>query len=369
MGRLPSVLRADEALIEYLVTPQRTLAFVATSQGVGAVSLPLGAEDLHARIRTVRALIGRAADSERAVPALAELHRRLVAPLEQAGLLDSVRHLIVVPHGPLAQLPFAALLDTGRGRYLIEDRVVRYAPSAAGLVALEERARRIQAPDRVAVFAPFPERLPGTVAEAEAARGSRRVERVMGRRATEQRVRVALGRSQIVHLATHGVLEPTEPLRSRLELAPGGRGGGDGRLEVAEVLAMRVRAPWVVLSGCESAVAGTWQTAFGRGDDLSTLAAAFAYAGALGVVATLWRVPDRGSAVLAAAFYANLRQGGPAEALARAQRSLLSSPEFGAPYHWAGHTALGARGNAQSRPALSVGLRYQDGHQPARAEP
>jgi CHAT domain-containing protein len=339
-----AVLRIDEALVEYLVLPERTLAFVLTSDTVRVVALAAGAAALHARVRAARDFLRRASGSEGALPALEALHAALIAPLRAAGALRGARHLVVVPHGPLVQLPFAALRDAATGRFLLEDLVIRYASSAAALAHVEERARQTVLPERVAVFAPFPDRLPGTAAEAEAIRGGWQVDRVMGSRATERRVRSALGRAQLVHLATHTVLEPTDPLRSRLELAPDRSHGSDGRLEVREIVATPIAAPWVFLSGCETAVAGAWQAAFGRGDDLSTLADAFIWAGALGVVGTLWRVPDRGSAALAGRFYAHLAAAGPAEALARAQRDLLATAEFSAPYHWAGHLLTGARG-------------------------
>lgn len=370
VARIRAAVRPDEALIEFLVLPRRTLVFALTADTVQVLELAVGAPELHARVRAARGHLGRADASERALPALEVLHAVLITPLVAAGALTGRSHLVIVPHGPLVQLPFAALLDPVTGRYLVEDHVVRYATSAAALAELEGRARRVRPPERVVVFAPFPDRLPGTAAEAEAVRGAGRVDRVVGARATERRVLAALGRSQLVHLATHAVLEPAEPLHSRLELAAGRWRAGDGRLEVREVLASRVAAPWVYLSGCETAAGGAWQTAFGRGDDLSTLADAFTWAGALGVIGTLWRVPDRGSAALAERFYAYLATHGPAEALARAQRDLLARAEYRTPYHWAGHLLTGARGTGvQTTEAASVPPSYQRHSQLARAEP
>ena len=73
----------------------------------------------------------------------------------------------------------------------------------------------------------------------------------------------------------------------------------------------------------------------------STLAQAFLSAGAGSVIATLWRVEDRGAAVFASRFYAAHGSGPAPEALAAAQRAMISDPHWSAPYHWAGYRISG----------------------------
>jgi hypothetical protein len=92
---------------------------------------------------------------------------------------------------------------------------------------------------------------------------------IVGQRAGEQGVRAALATGGIVHLATHGELNPRNPMFSRLATAPG-----------------------------------------------RTLAQAFLYAGVPNVVATLWRVDDRGAAEFATSFYRHFPAVPAAEALA-----------------------------------------------------
>ena len=68
-------------------------------------------------------------------------------------------------------------------------------------------------------------------------------------------------------------------LFSRIELTPGsGEPGDDGRLEVHELLRLRIRSPLVFLSGCETGVGAAWSNQFARGEDYATLAQAFLYA-------------------------------------------------------------------------------------------
>jgi CHAT domain-containing protein len=146
----------------------------------------------------------------------------------------------------------------------------------------------------------------------------------------------------MVHVATHGVMNPRSPMFSRIELAPGGSGSSDdGRLEVHELLTLRITAPLVFLSGCETGVGAAWSTQFARGEDYATLAQAFLYAGARSVAATLWQIGDNGAALFAERFYAQLKTMSPAEALAAAQREMSRDPRWASPYYWAGYQIFG----------------------------
>lgn len=193
------------------------------------------------------------------------------------------------------------------------------------------------------VFAPFPERLPATRAEALGlGEALRDVSVAIGPEAREADLRRAR-RSGSVHLATHGSLNVRNPMFSRLDLARGepGRSEDDGRLEVHEVLGLSIHSPLVYLSGCETGLGGSWSTRFAQGEDYATLAQAFLYAGARNVIATLWRIEDEGAAEFARLFYGELQAAPPAEALARTQRLMMESPERSSPYYWAAYRLSG----------------------------
>ena len=131
-----------------------------------------------------------------------------------------------------------------------------------------------------------------------------------------------------MHVASHAVMNPTNPLFSRIELAPG-RGWStedDGRLEVHELLDLAVRSRLVFLSGCETGVGEAWTTSYRAGEDYATLGLALLYAGAGSVVATLWRIDDRSAAALAARFYQHLRTMPAASPAGPARRGSDSRP-------------------------------------------
>jgi CHAT domain-containing protein len=333
-----------EVLLEYLVTKDRLVIFGVTPQGMVVRQLEEGEASLGSRVQLARGLLQRRDGEASARGVLTTLYDILIQPLLDSGTLQGATRLIVVPHGPLAYLPFAALIDRRTGRYVAERYAVIHLPTASALPRLRRVARSEKAPAGVEVFAPFPDSLAATRAEAEAIRRSIREVRVhLGESATKTSGRSALESGAIVHVATHARLNRRNPLFSAIDLA--GRSatrGADGLLEVHELLGLRVRSPLVFLSGCETALGGAWSTRFDTDEDYTTLAQALLSSGAANVVATLWRVDDTGAAKLASHFYLGLRDGPVPEALAGAQRAMLADSQYRSPYYWAAYETSGS---------------------------
>ncbi len=104
-----------------------------------------------------------------------------------------------------------------------------------------------------------------------------------------------LAKYQILHFATHGLLNNKNPELSGIVLSLVDENGKtkDGFLRLHEIYNMKIGADLVVLSAC--------QTALGkdvRGEGLIGLTRGFMYAGAESVVASLWQVEDRATADL-----------------------------------------------------------------------
>ncbi|MGD2124123.1 MAG: CHAT domain-containing protein, partial [Gemmatimonadota bacterium] len=351
-------LLPGQVLVEYLAPPNGSVeGFVLTRSDIHHFRAPISGQNLSSRVRLARELITRGEPTQgEARLVLSGLYEVLLGGVMDTGLVGPGMELLFVPHGALNYLPFTALYDRRAGKYLAEIYLTRVLPSAGALSVLRPwGGEGSRVPENASVLAPFPDRLPGTVAEAEAvARGIPRIQSYLGASATEARLRRELGSHQVVHVATHGVLNPHNPLFSRLEMAPGGRSGyNDGRFEVHELFHMDVASPLVFLSGCETAAGPSGTTSFERGEDLATLAIAFLYAGARNVIATLWPVEDEGAARFAEAFYRGLRNGSPSLALASAQRALLNTEGFREPYHWAAYQLVG--GGFVTGPAHKAG--------------
>jgi len=336
------------------------LIFVGRRAGliVATVALPRGG--LQSRVRLARELVAqRDAGLAKALPVLDALGDLLIGPVRRSGALEGARRLVLVPHGILSYLPFAAVADSKTGRFLIQDFTLLTLPSAASLVAMREGSRPEDLEAPAYVLAPLPDQLPSTTPEAQAvSRALRNARLVIGDRADESTLRVALASGGMVHLATHGELNSRNPMFSRLHTAVGAgqNPADDGRLEVHEILGLNIRSTLVFLSGCETGLGAAGSSGFAPGEDFATLARAFLYAGARNVVATLWRVDDRGAAELATRFYRHFPAAPAPEALATAQRELLADPRWRAPFYWAGYVVSGGgiEAPAQKRRTLSV---------------
>jgi CHAT domain-containing protein len=105
-----------------------------------------------------------------------------------------------------------------------------------------------------------------------------------------------------------------------------------------DVYGLRAPVQLVVLSAC--------QTALGkdvRGEGLMGLTRGFMYAGASGVVSSLWKVDDEATAELMRQFYFHMLEEGlpPAAALRTAQNEIRQRPEWRSPYFWAAFTLQG----------------------------
>ena len=345
-GEVQASLAPNEVMLEYFVAPTQLVVFIVRRNGIWSVSTPISGEDLFDRVRLARDLVSRPAQHADDVPVMTGLYRDLVRPVMQTEAFRGVRRIVIVRHSMLSYLPFAALVNPANGRRLIEQFPLLYAPSGAVLSALRSARPRptLTRREPIVAFAPLPDQLPASRREvtsiADALPGARSV---IGPNATERAVRQSLEEAGVIHVATHGVMNVRNPLFSRIELAAPGRPtpSDNGRLETHELLGLRITSRLVFLSGCETSVGDAWATTFDLGEDYTTLARAFLFAGARNVIGSLWRINDDGASELASRFYGWLRTLPAPEALARAQIEMLTAGVRRDPYFWAAFEVLG----------------------------
>nr|MDZ8018944.1 CHAT domain-containing tetratricopeptide repeat protein [Nostoc sp. SerVER01] len=149
-----------------------------------------------------------------------------------------------------------------------------------------------------------------------------------------------LSQYKILHFATHGFLDSTEPELSGIVLSLIDKQGKSQRgfLRLADIFNLNFPAELVVLSAC--------QTGLGeevKGEGLVGLTRGLMYAGAARVVVSLWNVDDEATSLLMSQFYSQMLQQGktPAAALRAAQLKMWEQEKWRNPYSWSAFTLLG----------------------------
>ena len=150
-----------------------------------------------------------------------------------------------------------------------------------------------------------------------------------------------LSQYQIVHFATHALLDTRRPELSGIVLSLVNKEGDeqDGFLRAHEIYNLKLPAELVVLSGCRTGLGKEV-----RGEGLIGLTRGFMYAGAKRVAVSLWKVEDKPTAELMARFYKRMlgqEKLSAAAALRAAQLEMWKDKRWSLPYYWAGFMLQG----------------------------
>ncbi|NET73291.1 MAG: CHAT domain-containing protein, partial [Sphaerospermopsis sp. SIO1G2] len=144
---------------------------------------------------------------------------------------------------------------------------------------------------------------------------------------------------QIVHFATHGLLNSQNPELSGLVFSLFNQDGKsqDGFLRLNDIFNLNLPAELVVLSACDTGIGEEV-----KGEGLVGLTRGFMYAGAKQVVVSLWSVNDLGTSELMTRFYEKMLKQGlkPAQAMRQAQLEMMKT-QWSAPYYWSAFTVQG----------------------------
>ena len=324
-------------------------------------------------------------------------HALYKVALAPAASMIGNRRLVVVADGALNFVPFEALVTTDRGGdyssldYLIKTNRVSYAPSASVTAAVRDQKRAVgrnillvadpvfsaNDPRLQAGFAPNRAEVTrglgldsavadvnGPATQTTQASGPLRLPRLAGTRIEAEQIgRLAkasgaqadlwldLGANEddlkhrdiqsyrVLHIATHGVIDAMRPQFSGLVLSlVGNKGDDDGFLRTGEVFNLKLGAPLVMLSACETGLGKVK-----RGEGVIGLSRAFMYAGATTVGVTLWSVADKPTAELMTDFYQRLLgpNPSPSDAIREAQLAMISGKKYSAPFYWAPFVLVG----------------------------
>jgi CHAT domain-containing protein/Tfp pilus assembly protein PilF len=143
-----------------------------------------------------------------------------------------------------------------------------------------------------------------------------------------------LAHYQVVHFATHGLVDNEHPELSGLVFSLFDKHGKrqNGFVNMNEIYNLTLPVDLVVLSACETGLGKNI-----KGEGLVGLTRAFMYAGASRVVASLWGVDDVATSEFMRRFYNAMFHEGlsPSSALRKAQLQMSQQERWRSPYYWA----------------------------------
>jgi CHAT domain-containing protein len=380
------LLDDDSILLEYYLGEEVSYLWTVTKTSINSYKLPKKAE-IEKSIQRFQQeeLIPIRIRPEKGPLAVDTLSQILLKPV-----LKQIKNkrLVIVADGRLQTIPFSALIIPEKNQKqkeplpLISQNEIINLPSASALAVLRNQVKNQKiAPKTIAIIAdpvfgkqdqrfknhgdnspddfinnlenaPITEvelkdslrdsgiklkRLLGTRQEAEAIMAlvpaTERKEFFDFQANKSNAINPDLGQYQIIHFATHGILNTVHPELSGVVMSLVDEKGisQNGFLRLRDIFNLNLSAELVVLSACQ-----TGQGQEIKGEGIIGLTRGFMYAGSKRVLVSLWKVDDQATAELMKRFYRGLLQEKltATMALKQAQLEMSQIPQWRSPYYW-----------------------------------
>ncbi len=318
-------LDKETAVRSYFIGRDVLIIFTITQDGVTLTSAdkPSDFEDL------VREYIGLCHSGvPRDFPIMADRSNQVYRLLFPEKQNPEIKKLIIIPDGILGMLPFENLFtESYQGDimqfkdypFLIKQKQISYYFSALLYYKAANADRRKDAPfdllSLAPVFADITNRnvngvdvteLPGSETEVNRINAlflakSGKTEILLRNQALESVLKSKkLGDYRILHIATHGIVNPEYPELSGILLYPE-KQTADGILYSGEIYNLQLNADLTVLSACETGVGKV-----SKSEGIIGLSRALLYAGTRNVIVSSWMVSDASTSDLMVDFYQNI---------------------------------------------------------------
>ena len=354
LSQIRDQIPASAQIIQYSALDQSLCIWVVSNSDFLGISQPVRSDDLGRKVDEYLECLKEPNLSDRAEALSRELYQLLIKPVETR--LDTGKEVIIVADRPFNNLPFVALINPDTGKYLIDKYVISFSPSSTVFIQCSDIARRKEAFSHERLLSVgesifqqpslMNSPLPSTIEEAEnvAALYGQNSKLLLNGAATEASVRREITSAEVIHIATHGLVNERKPEYSSLALwvRPGSSTlDDDGMLQAMEVGRMKLpRARLVVLSACQTLIGRDY-----RGEGMVGLARAFIASGTPLVIASLWKVDSQVTAKMMNDFHRyRTRSNLPtARAIRQAQLDMLhqDTMNYRRPYSWAGFMVVG----------------------------
>ena len=315
-------------MLLYWSTFTNVIAWYVGPDGSDVVNVFLPAAVLKEKISRVLASsggsLGREPFDEMAAR---ELFLFLIAPFAKQLSATSVNQIMIVPQGPLVQLPFEALVDPASGAFAIDHWAISYAPNATMAVAALARPPR---PVRTAAALVDPA-IDDNTNETTAIQAAG----VKLASVTRNQLFAGAWQADSLHILTHGVFNPDEALLSSLR--PTTR-ATDPPILAAELVALPLQGlPLAVLSACKGGEVGARISG-----EIYGFPWALLVGGTSATVLSRWDVNGDSNGRWMGIFYRELYGGASTAVAAATAMRELRKAGFPHPYHWASMQVSGS---------------------------
>jgi len=341
-----SKMKADEVVLKYETIKDSLYTFVISKNEVRLLNIG-HSEHIVTSINTYSSNISKRLNTDQLSK---QLYQQLLP--EEAMTFNQIN---IVPDDYLFKLPFETLKNND-GHYLIEDKVILYAPylSLFQHNTITNTNNSQQDIANLMIFTPTYDGVANTKTDL-AVRGneyrligaekeSQLLADVFGNKsftnysATKENFKEHAPNAQLLHLSMHADIDAETPELSYLLFT---KDDLDNKLYIEELYGMNLKADMAVLSACNTG--NVLNTDKNKG--IVSLHRAFTQAGVPTTVASLWSAPDHATQKIMVEFYKQLKDGKTkAKALQLAKLNYLNTTDealLKAPFYWAGFVLNG----------------------------
>ncbi|BDS15381.1 CHAT domain-containing protein [Aureispira anguillae] len=356
---IQQVLKEEEMMVDYLMLDSAILVFTIDQTTAVCHLVPHNIGLTNVRIAKFLKAI-RKNEMQELVYNGNSLYELLITPLSNRILN---KDLIVIPDGLLNNIPFGILPMAGKDdlQYMNEAYAFCYNYSATIYLASQDLLIHSNIPKKIIGFAPDFGLIDSMLNQNEdyskvvgelglepltyAAQEVKVLEQlftqnslgVVGGQATETFFKETANQYGVLHFATHGIVNHSDPMFSSLAFITDDK--NDGLLHTHELFGLELNAELVTLSACNSGVGKLY-----AGEGVMSIARGFAYSGAPNMIMTLWPVSDQATQVIMEGFYQHLKNGLPKhKALQQAKLDFIREYrlETRTPQLWGGLIVVG----------------------------
>ena len=361
-------------VVEYFYDSHDVYIFTISNDNIEGMKIPYDKKEVFMAIKRLREgsldenIISIQAKND-FVNDLNGLYTLFIEPI--ASQIQKFDKLLFIPHGILQYISYESLCPTSQDKdfrnmdYLLKHHRISYAWSIALWQNRPNKKRK--GTHKFIGFAPTFDsaistdnsflnnrselsKLDYTTVEIEYANSHYFGEVYLEGNATAENFLEQAPKSEIIHLATHGLIDDYNPMESGIAFSRTSEPDGVDFITAATIYEMDLNADLAVISACN--------TGYGKleqGEGVMSLGRAFLHSGCKSILMSLWLANDISTSEIVSNFYAYSKNGADKdEALQLAKLEYLKNSDgiTAHPYFWANMIAVGDMSPLESKASL-----------------